>query len=40
MGFRNPEAVPAKGKGKPAGTCGLFYAAESGDVGSTAGIID
>ena len=40
MGFRNPEAVPAEGNGQPAGTCGLFYAAESGDAGSAAGITD
>ena len=39
MGFRNPETVPAEGKGLPAGTCGLFYAAESGDAGSAAGIV-
>jgi hypothetical protein len=40
MGFRNLEAVPAEGKGQPAGTCGLFYAAQSGDAGSAAGITD
>jgi hypothetical protein len=32
MGFRNSEAVPAGGKGQPAGSCGLFCAAESGDA--------
>ena len=40
MGFRNPEAVPAEEKGQSAGTCWVFYVAESGDAGSTAGITD
>jgi hypothetical protein len=40
MGFRNLDALPAEGKGQPAGTCGLFYAAQSGDAGSAAGITD
>jgi hypothetical protein len=38
MGCRNPEAIPAKDKGQPANTFGVFYVAESGEVGSTADI--